>query len=67
LEDLWTGKDPFWKINYQDDSAVEEYEAKHFVPPGFGPNPEEWFGKSSLTIQTPVRPSTGRSHCYQNE
>jgi ribosomal silencing factor RsfS len=49
LEDLWTGKDPLWKLNYQDDDAVEDYVANHSVPPGFGPNPEEWFGKSSLT------------------
>jgi hypothetical protein len=35
------GKNPFWKINYQDEAAVEDYVAKHCIPPSCGSNPEE--------------------------
>jgi len=29
LEDLWTGKDPLWKLAYWDDDAIEEYCQRH--------------------------------------
>jgi Ribosomal silencing factor during starvation len=32
LEYLWSGEDPLWKLNLQDENAVDEYVANH--PPG---------------------------------
>jgi hypothetical protein len=32
LEDLWSGKDPLWQLEYWKDDAVEEYCEKHPVP-----------------------------------
>ena len=29
LEALWSGKDPLWKLNTDDDNAVDDYVAKH--------------------------------------
>ncbi|KAG7362066.1 ribosomal silencing factor during starvation domain containing protein [Nitzschia inconspicua] len=33
LEDLWSGRDPLWKLEYWNEDAVEEYCQKHPVPP----------------------------------
>jgi Ribosomal silencing factor during starvation len=32
LEDLWSGKDPLWKLEYWNEEAIDEYCQKHPVP-----------------------------------
>lgn len=40
LEDLWSGKDPLWKLDYSNESAVDKYVLDHPVPFTYGPNPD---------------------------
>ena len=34
LEDLWSGKDPIWNLDFLDEDAVDEYCYQHAVPSG---------------------------------
>ena len=36
LEELWSGEDPVWNLDYQDEDAVDEYVANHPVPANYG-------------------------------
>jgi ribosomal silencing factor RsfS len=36
LEDLWSGKDPLWRLDLKNDEAVEEYIRTHPVPADYG-------------------------------
>jgi ribosomal silencing factor RsfS len=36
LEDLWSGKDPIWKLDIRNEEAVDEYVSRHPVPRNYG-------------------------------
>ena len=42
LEDLWSGKDPLWRLDLKNDEAVEEYIRTHPVPDGYGTVALDW-------------------------
>ena len=48
LEDLWSGKDPVWNLQWHNEDAVEEYIAQHPVPTHIL-NLEESASSSSLS------------------
>ena len=42
LEDLWSGKDPLWRLDLKNDEAVEEYIRTHPVPDDYGTVAVDW-------------------------
>mmetsp|Transcript_32012 Transcript_32012/g.66836 ORF Transcript_32012/g.66836 Transcript_32012/m.66836 type:complete len:407 (-) Transcript_32012:1191-2411(-) len=42
LEDLWTGKDPLWKINCSNESEVDAYIDRFPIPEGYGAQVNDW-------------------------
>lgn len=42
LELLWSGKDPAWLVNVNDEDAMDEYVAANPVPEGYSPNTADW-------------------------
>eukprot|EP00980_Cylindrotheca_fusiformis_P014052 scaffold3670_cov124-Cylindrotheca_fusiformis.AAC.28 len=50
LEKLWSGKDPLWRLDVNNDDAVEDYVAEHHVPYSYGPNPDDIYSRETSSI-----------------
>ena len=51
LEQLWSGKDPLWELEFEDEEAVDDYVASHPVPFDYGPNPGQVWGTDISKLQ----------------
>ncbi|CAJ1967626.1 unnamed protein product [Cylindrotheca closterium] len=49
LEELWSGKDPLWKLNTNDEDTLDDYVADHYVPYSYGPNTVGTYGEASIS------------------
>lgn len=74
LEDLWSGKDPLWRLDLKNDEAVEEYIRTHPVPDDYGTVAVDWDSSLVSKLENsrwtaphrPVIPKHGRKRSGNN-